>query len=188
MMTRGLVLALCVLGCDVPEKVEAQGKRVDDLEAQVKAVEKRAEALDAVAARVAELEKRVASSEAQLGGVAEAQKSDAARIEALKLEVEALKLETTKLVASAKDAAEGSGGLGEVGVPACDEYVQKYSRCVEEKMPEAARESMRDALRHSAKAWKDAAANPGVRDALAEACKSALDTAKEATAAMGCTW
>jgi hypothetical protein len=187
MKTHGVVLAMCLLGCDVPEKVEALGKRVDDLEAKLKAAEEKVEAHEAVATRVGELEKRVASSEAQVGGVAEAQKADAARIEALKLEVEALKLETTMLVESAKKTPEESG-LAEVGVPACDEYVQKYSRCVEEKVPEAVRESMRDALRHTVEAWKDAAANPRVRDSLADACKAALDATKKATEAMGCTW
>ena len=191
MKARDLLVVLFLCGCDVPEKVEALSKRVDDLEAKSKAAEEKAKEHEATAARVAELEKRVATGEAQLAGVAEAQKADAARIEALKLEVEALRLETTKLIESgSKTTPEtGGGGLGEVGVPACDEYVQKYSRCVESKVPEAARESMRDALRTTVDAWRDAAsANPKTKEALGEACKAAVEAAKKATEPMGCVW
>ena len=82
----------------------------------------------------------------------------------------------------------GSGGGGDkVGVPECDEYIEKYTKCISDKVPEAARGSMKDAMDASAKAWREAAAGPG-KDGLAAACKAALDAAKQATAAMGCEW
>ncbi|MFO0635802.1 MAG: hypothetical protein U0168_23420 [Nannocystaceae bacterium] len=86
--------------------------------------------------------------------------------------------------------AEGGGGGGggdKVGVPECDEYIEKYTKCISDKVPEAARGSMKDAMDASAKAWREAASGPG-KDGLAAACKAALDAAKQATAAMGCEW
>jgi hypothetical protein len=82
-------------------------------------------------------------------------------------------------------------GLGtskwNIGVPACDEYINRYVKCIEDKVPEAARSQMMDAMEQSAKAWKEAAQGPGA-DGLATACRAALDAAKQATASMGCEW
>jgi hypothetical protein len=83
--------------------------------------------------------------------------------------------------------AEGGGGADKIGVAECDEYIEKYTKCIDTKMPEASRQQMKDAMTQSAKAWKDAAAGPG-KDALATSCKTALDAAKQATASMGCEW
>jgi hypothetical protein len=74
-----------------------------------------------------------------------------------------------------------------IGIAECDEYVEKYSKCIQEKVPEASRKSMADAMDQSVKAWKEAASGPG-KAGLASACKSALDAAKQATSSMGCTW
>ena len=84
-------------------------------------------------------------------------------------------------------AAEGGGGGDKIGVPECDEYIEKYSKCIGEKVPEAGRAAMKDAMDATVKAWKDAAAAGG-KDSLATGCKAALDAAKQATASMGCTW
>jgi hypothetical protein len=84
-------------------------------------------------------------------------------------------------------AAEGGGGGDKIGIAECDEYIEKYSKCISEKVPEAARQQMKDAMDQSTKAWKEAAAGPA-KDGLATACKAALDAAKQATASMGCEW
>lgn len=76
---------------------------------------------------------------------------------------------------------------GVIGIPACDEYIDKYKRCISTKMPEAARGQMMEAMDMSVQAWKEAAAGPA-KDGLAMACKAALDAAKQATASMGCEW
>ena len=75
----------------------------------------------------------------------------------------------------------------QIGIPECDEYLTKYSRCIEAKVPTAARASMNDAMEATARAWKEAANGPA-RDQLGPGCKAALDAAKQATAAMGCEW
>jgi len=74
-----------------------------------------------------------------------------------------------------------------IGIAACDEYIEKFTRCIQAKVPEAARTQMMEAMKQSVAAWKEAAASPA-KDALEPACKAALDAAKQATAAMGCEW
>ena len=94
---------------------------------------------------------------------------------------------TEEVKTDAAKPAEGGGGGDKIGVPECDEYIEKYSKCINDKMPEASRQQMKDAMDQSAKAWKEAAAGPG-KDSLAAGCKAALDAAKQSTASMGCEW
>lgn len=77
--------------------------------------------------------------------------------------------------------------VAQIGIPECDEYIEKYGRCVQEHMPEAARKTVQDAMNASINAWREAAAGPA-KDGLATACKAALDAARQATAGMGCVW
>ncbi len=79
------------------------------------------------------------------------------------------------------------GGAPGIGIPACDEYLTKYRRCIAEKVPEAARAVMSEGLEQSIVAWREAAAGPA-RDALHTACITALDAARQATASFGCEW
>ena len=72
----------------------------------------------------------------------------------------------------------GDGGGEGVGVPECDDYVEKYTKCIDEKMPEAARETSKKALQTSVDAWKKAAATPAGKEGLAQACKTAADAVK----------
>lgn len=76
---------------------------------------------------------------------------------------------------------------GAIGIPECDEYIDKYTRCIEENMPKAAGELTLKAVQQSIDAWKQAATGPAA-ETLALTCKNALSTARRATAAMGCKW
>lgn len=91
--------------------------------------------------------------------------------------------EVAVMVADAKAEAMPEG-LPSTGVPECDEYLRKYFRCIETKMPAAARDSTRDALTTTAEAWRDMPASS--RETLASTCSMAMETVSEATAAMGC--
>lgn len=75
-----------------------------------------------------------------------------------------------------------------VGVPECDEYIKKYEMCLNSKVPEAAKAATKDALDKNRKAWKDAAANPQTKAALASGCKQASDAVKPSMTAYGCEW
>lgn len=79
------------------------------------------------------------------------------------------------------------GGASGIGIPACDEYLTKYRRCIADKVPEAARAAVNEALEQSIVAWRQAAAGPA-RDTLQTSCLAAMDAARQATEPIGCTW
>lgn len=83
--------------------------------------------------------------------------------------------------------ADTAGG-DKVGVPECDEYIEKYEACLKDKVPEASRAAMKDAFEKTRKAWKDAAATPQGKAGLATGCKAAVDAAKQSMGAYGCKW
>jgi hypothetical protein len=76
---------------------------------------------------------------------------------------------------------------GKIGVPECDEYIEKYAKCIMEKVPEPARPRMKEAMELSAKAWREAASGPA-KDGVAATCKTALEAARQATESLGCDW
>ena len=90
--------------------------------------------------------------------------------------------------AAAAPAAPAAASATEFGVPECDEYFKKYLACIDSKVPEAARAQVRQGLDQTKAAWKQAAANPDAKAALATGCKQATETAKTAMTAYGCTW
>ncbi len=111
-----------------------------------------------------------------------------AKAKAEEKKAEEKKAEEKKEEAPAADGGGAGGGGGDkIGIAECDEYIEKYTKCISDKVPEAARQQMKDAMDQSTKAWKEAAAGPA-KDGLATACKAALDAAKQATASMGCEW
>ncbi len=75
-----------------------------------------------------------------------------------------------------------------VGVPECDEYIKKYEICLNSKVPESARATLKTSFETTRKSWKDAAATPQGKSALATGCKTALETAKSSMTAYGCEW
>lgn len=98
------------------------------------------------------------------------------------------------LIACKKGGDEKSGETttaasgDKVGVAECDEYLEKYEKCLKDKVPEAARGSMESAMKQMRDSWKTAAATPEAKAGLATGCKSALDAAKTSMASFGCTW
>src|SRR5262245_14020327 len=77
---------------------------------------------------------------------------------------------------------------GDFGVKECDDYMKKYLACIDSKVPEAARSMVRQSLDTQKAQWKQAASTPEGRAAMANACKTATDTARQAMAAYGCQW
>lgn len=74
-----------------------------------------------------------------------------------------------------------------VGVAECDDYLAKVSACLTDKVPEAQRAAFQTGLDQSRNAWAQAAGTPQGKEALANACKMALDQSKAQYAAFGCT-
>ncbi|HVJ61671.1 MAG TPA: hypothetical protein VM555_03055 [Tahibacter sp.] len=76
---------------------------------------------------------------------------------------------------------------GTIGIPECDNYLTKYEACVAGKVPEAARDALRQGLEQTRTAWKNAAANEASKASLASACTQAHEAAKSALSAYGCS-
>jgi len=79
-----------------------------------------------------------------------------------------------------------AGGGDKIGVPECDELVEKYAKCVN-MLPETARAGQQAGMNAMVKSFKDMAAGPG-KEQLAAACKIASDTTKHSMTALGCAW
>lgn len=96
----------------------------------------------------------------------------------------------TNVEAKAEAPADG-GAAGsaadKIGVAECDEYIEKYAKCIGDKVPAPARKQMQEGLDLSVKQWKEAAVGPA-KDGLVTACKAALDAAKQSTTSLGCAW
>ena len=75
-----------------------------------------------------------------------------------------------------------------IGVPACDDYINKYTACVEDKIPVAQRALMQRSLMTMRQAWRKAAATEAGRQALSRGCETALVTARKSMAAFNCQW
>jgi hypothetical protein len=73
-----------------------------------------------------------------------------------------------------------------IGVATCNAYVVGYRRCIDERVPTAARVPMRNALDTAVDGWRAAAATD--RSRLDASCKAAFDAARAATRSMGCDW
>jgi hypothetical protein len=87
--------------------------------------------------------------------------------------------------APASTAAATTTG-DKIGVPECDDYLAKYETCVSGKVPEAARAQYRATLEQTRKSWRDLAANPQTKASLAQACKTATESARQTMKTMGC--
>jgi hypothetical protein len=90
----------------------------------------------------------------------------------------------TNKAASGSTTASGD----KIGVPECDDYIAKYEACVDSKVPESMRATVKASMETARKQWKDLAATPQGKAGLAQACKAATDTAKQAMSSYGCSW
>jgi hypothetical protein len=75
-----------------------------------------------------------------------------------------------------------------VGVTECDAFIAAYEACVNEKVPAASRAQLNSTLAQWRKSWHDLAANPQTKPTLVQACKSALEQARQSMKPYGCTF
>lgn len=95
---------------------------------------------------------------------------------------------TTTTTTTTETKTETASTGDKVGVPECDEYIEKYEACINSKVPENMRGTYKSSFETMRKSWKDAAANPNGKAALATGCKQALATAKQTFTAYNCAW
>ena len=62
--------------------------------------------------------------------------------------------------AATATTAAAPAAVSEFGVPECDNYLTKYMACIDSKVPEGARATVRQALDQTKAQWKQAAATP----------------------------
>jgi hypothetical protein len=93
----------------------------------------------------------------------------------------------TSSTPSASATPASTTSAAEFGVTECDDYIRKYSACIDKLAP-AAQAASRQALEQSRAAWKQAAATEQGKAALASSCKAASDAAAPTMRAQGCTW
>ena len=89
---------------------------------------------------------------------------------------------------TAANTSTASTSGDKIGVPECDDYISKYEACVNSKVPESMRATVKASMETARKMWKDAAATPQGKAGLAQACKQALETAKTSMSSYGCSW
>ena len=89
---------------------------------------------------------------------------------------------------SAANASVGGVAAGDFGVPECDDYFRKYLACINEKVPEAARASVKQSVEQTRRQWRQAAETPEGKAALVSGCTQATAAAKQAMTAYGCQW
>ncbi|HMR78190.1 MAG TPA: hypothetical protein PKD61_23930 [Polyangiaceae bacterium] len=74
------------------------------------------------------------------------------------------------------------------GVPECDDYLAKYSKCVEDKVPAVAKPGIQQSIDKMRETYRTTAQTPAAKAGLAQGCTQALETTKQAMASYGCTW
>jgi len=96
------------------------------------------------------------------------------------------KAATNTAAPAATAPASTASSDDKIGVPECDDYLAKYEACVSSKVPEAARAQYQSTLAQTRKSWRDLAANPQTKASLAQACKTATESARQSMKVMGC--
>jgi hypothetical protein len=89
--------------------------------------------------------------------------------------------------APAPAPAAAAATADSVGIPQCDDYLNKYQACVQSKVPEASRAMLILSLDQTRAAWRTTLAAPGGKDSLAAACKQMRDATRASMSAYGCT-
>lgn len=87
-------------------------------------------------------------------------------------------------------AATSTSGVaaGDFGVPECDQYMKKYMACIDSKVPDMVKPTLKASFDQQKEAWKKAASTPEGRAGLANACTQMEAQSKTAMQAYGCTW
>jgi hypothetical protein len=82
--------------------------------------------------------------------------------------------------------AAATPSFEKLGIAPCDEYLEKYSKCLSSKVPEPARTTFLQGMKQTHDSWKQAkASNPG---GLEASCKMTLDMVKKSMAQFNCEW
>jgi hypothetical protein len=87
---------------------------------------------------------------------------------------------------AAQNGATAAASGDSIGVAECDQYLAAYESCLKDKIPAAARDTMKSSFETTRASWRQVAATPEGRAGLATTCKTARDAARQAMSAYGC--
>lgn len=73
-----------------------------------------------------------------------------------------------------------------IGVPECDQFLQRYDACLNSNVPEAQRAQVRASLDQMRAAWRQAAQSPQARAALEAQCTQIGQQMAQSMAAYSC--
>ncbi len=80
-----------------------------------------------------------------------------------------------------KPAANSTTSTAETGVPACDEYLAKVEKFINNpNVPQATKDAYKQSQEQNRTAWKQAASTAQGKASLETSCKQALESAKPA--------
>lgn len=86
-------------------------------------------------------------------------------------------------------AADDEVADGELtGVASCDEFITKYRRCLEEKIPTSEHHLIAPATQRIIDAWRQSAQIPESRAGLDDACAQMIEMQRDTMTAYGCDW
>jgi hypothetical protein len=97
-------------------------------------------------------------------------------------------VETPKQPANNVTKTDTAPAGDKIGVPECDEYIEKYEACLTKHVPEAQRGYLKGPFEQQREGFKKAAANPTSKAELPGVCKKVIETAKTSMAAYKCDW
>ena len=83
-------------------------------------------------------------------------------------------------------AVVATPAAGDIGIPECDDYLNKYQACVLTKAPASARATLKQSLDQTRTVWRTASATPSGKAGLAAACKQAREASRASLRAYGC--
>ena len=89
---------------------------------------------------------------------------------------------------NASTAAAPASKSSDVGIAECDQFLNKYYACVESKVPDSVRPTLRQSIEQMKAAWRQAAATPQGKAGLTQACVQAEAQAKVSMTAYNCSW
>jgi hypothetical protein len=89
---------------------------------------------------------------------------------------------------SSSSSSSSSFSSGSIGVSECDDYIRSYRACLSDKVPADQRATLESALQTTESSWRQMAANPDQKAALAAACQEARESTANSLQAFGCSF
>ena len=95
---------------------------------------------------------------------------------------------STPAMPASSPASTTAASGDKIGIPECDDFLEKYEECVSDKVPEAARAQFNSSLKQWRDSWRTAASTPQGKASLAQGCKMVADQSRQSMKSFGCVF